>query len=95
MKHIQTFESFTNEATRYYDYTVIAAQLVEIAASYTDVDLTSEMDQAAKCINPIKVTDFYEDLLVVLTDEDIAPNEVKNFQKECISFLKKAGITVR
>ena len=93
MKHIHTYESFTNEA--YKDYTVIAANLVEIAAEYTDVDLTGEMNKAEKCNNPAKVAEFYEDLLEILTDEDIASKEVNKFQEQCLRFLKISGVPVR
>lgn len=90
MNHIKTFEGFLNESKK--NITQLATELVEIASSYTDVDLTPSMSQAQRIDNEDKLYDFYSELLDYMVEEDVDPKEIAKFQKDADSFLKKHGI---
>ena len=87
MKHLKTFENFLNEAINYQD---IAKELVEIAAYYTDADLSSEMTNATKCDDADKVTEFFSNLKEMMKDEE--PGKIKEFEMEAGRFLAKNKI---
>ena len=88
MKHIPTFEVFLNEAKK--DITQLATELVEIAASYVEVDMTPEMNQARSIEEEDDLIEFYEELIDTVADD--AGTEVSKFKKEAVAFLKKYGI---
>ena len=94
MKKLHTFAEFVNENLNEAKkgFIELGRELVEIAASYTDVDLTSEMHKAGRCSSDVLVVSLYHDLLEILTDEDIKPKECIAFERECMSFLNKNGI---
>ena len=87
MKHIVPLYEFVNEGKSFQD---IAKELVEIAAYYTDVDLSSDMTNAMKCDDKKKVLTFYGDLKTMMNDEE--PGKIKEFEKEASAFLAKNKI---
>lgn len=88
MKHVSTFESFVGEAKK--SFQDIAKELVEIAAYYTDVDLSSDMTNAKKCDDRLEVIAFFRELKDMMKDEE--PAKYKEFEKEATSFLMKYSI---
>jgi hypothetical protein len=63
MKFIKPLSDFVNESVNEaINYQNIAKQLVEIAAYYTDADLSSEMTNAVKCDDDKKVSEFFSSL---------------------------------
>jgi hypothetical protein len=77
-----------NEAKK--SFQDIAKELVEIAAYYTDVDLSSDMTNAMKCDDRLEVIAFYRELKDMMKDEE--PAKYKEFEKEATSFLMKYSI---
>ena len=88
MKHIHTYEEFLNEAKK--NITQLATELVEIAASYVEVDMTPEMHQAQSIEEEEDLIEFYEELMDTVAED--AGTEVSKFKKEAVAFLKKYGI---
>jgi hypothetical protein len=88
MKHIVPLYEFINEAKK--SFQDIARELVEIAAYYTDVDLSSDMTNAMKCDDRLEVIAFYRELKDMMKDEE--PAKYKEFEKEATSFLMKYSI---
>jgi len=88
MKHIIPLYEFLNEGSK--SFQDIAKELVEIAAYYTDVDLSSEMTNAMKCDDKKTVVAFYGDLKELMQDEE--PGSFKEFTKEASAFLAKNKI---
>ena len=63
MKFIKPLSEFVNESVNEaVSYQNIAKELVEIAAYFTDADLSSEMTNAVKCDDDKKVSEFYSSL---------------------------------
>lgn len=89
MKHTQSFEDFLNEAMKVSQD--LAKELVEIAASCTNVDLTSEMNIAATIGTNDALLDFYIGLTQTVKDES-QQRDFARFQKESTSFLKKYNV---
>ena len=90
MKHIQSFESFINEAKK--DITQLATELVEIAAGYVDVDMTPEMNRAQSIEDVDELIDFLDELETEVAD--LSGTEAKKFKKEAVDFLKKYGVKI-
>jgi hypothetical protein len=90
MKNVKTYSEFLNEAKK--SITQLATELVEIAASYVEVDMTPEMNQARSIEEEDELTEFYEELLNTVADD--AGTEAKKFEKEAIAFLKKYGVNI-
>ena len=89
-KHLQTFESFLNEAK---DMSQLASELVEIAADYVDgTDMTPEMTKAKSVEDQDELEDFYEELYTEVAD--LGGTEAGKFEKEARAFLKKNGIKI-
>lgn len=70
----------------------LAKELVEIAASYTDVDLTVLMHKAPKFNTDDRILTFIDEIREVLKEEGTATGEISKFTKEANSFLKKHNI---
>ena len=94
MKPIKTFENFLNEASTKKSINDIARELVEIAAGFTEADLTPSMSQAQKIDDKSKLMVFYNDLLDYVAEEGEVPQAVKDFKKDADSFLKRNGIKI-
>lgn len=92
MKFIKPLSDFINESTvnEGVSYQNIAKELVEIAAYYTDVDLSSEMTNAMKCSDAKQVLVFYSDLKDTMKSEE--PGKFKEFEIEASRFLGKNKI---
>jgi len=80
-----------NEAKK--SITQLATELVEIAASYVDVDMTPEMHAAQSIEDEDQLTEFFDELVDTVA-EDAAGPDITKFKKEAISFLKKYGVTI-
>lgn len=91
MKHIHSFEEFLNEAKKSFDQ--LAHELVEIAASYADIDLTTNINQAQSVESDDELGLFYYELLAELKEE-IGTSDLKKFEVEAKSFLKKHGVNL-
>ena len=70
----------------------LAKELVEIAASYTDVDLTALMHRAPKFNTEDRILTFIDEIREVLKEEGTSTGEISKFTKEANSFLKKHNI---
>ena len=88
MKNLHTFEEFLNEAKK--NITQLATELVEIAASYVEVDMTPEMNQAQSIVEEDDLIEFYEKLIDTVAED--AGTGVGKFKKEAVAFLKKYEI---
>jgi len=88
MKHILTFEGFLNEAKK--SITQLATELVEIAASYVEVDMTPEMHQAQSIEEEDELIEFMEELYTTVAED--AGTAAGKFKKEAVAFLKKYGV---
>lgn len=92
MKFIKPLSEFVNESVNEaVSYQNIAKELVEIAAYYTDADLSSEMTNANKCDDANKVTEFFSNLKNMMEDEE--PGKIKEFEIEASRFLAKNKIS--
>jgi len=92
MKFIKPLSEFVNEAVNEaVSYQNIAKELVEIAAYYTDADLSSEMTNATKCDDAKKVSVFFGDLKDMMKSEE--PGKSKEFEMEASRFLAKNKIS--
>jgi hypothetical protein len=92
MKFIKPLSDFINESVNEaVSYQNIAKELVEIAAYYTDADLSSEMTNANKCDDANKVTEFFSSLKDMMKDEE--PGKIKEFEIEASRFLAKNKIS--
>ena len=92
MKFIKPLSDFINESVNEaVSYQNIAKELVEIAAYYTDADLSSEMTNATKCDDADKVTEFFSSLKEMMKDEE--PGKIKEFEIEASRFLAKNKIS--
>jgi hypothetical protein len=90
MKNIPTYDEFLNEAKK--SITQLATELVEIAASYVDVDMTPEMNQAQSIEDEDELVEFMEELYTTVAEE--AGTAAGKFQKEATAFLKKYGVKI-
>lgn len=91
MKFIKPLSDFINESVNEaVSYQNIAKELVEIAAYYTDADLSSEMTNATKCDDADKVAEFFSNLKGMMKDEE--PGKLKEFEIEASRFLAKNKI---
>jgi hypothetical protein len=92
MKFIKPLSEFVNESVNEaVSYQNIAKELVEIAAYFTDADLSSEMTNAVKCDDDKKVSEFYSSLKDMMKDEE--PGKIKEFEIEASRFLAKNKIS--
>ena len=92
MKNLSTYEEFLNEGIS--NFVMIASELVEIAASWTDVDLTSQMSRAKDVNSKEEIIEFYDGLCLDMKDE-MDSHDFKLFKEECKSFLfRKVKINV-
>jgi len=92
MKFIKPLSDFINESVNEaVSYQNIAKELVEIAAYYTDADLSSEMTNAVKCDDDKKVSEFFSSLKNMMKDEE--PGKLKEFEIEASRFLAKNKIS--
>lgn len=95
MKHLHTFSSFLNEASTKKSMNDIAREMVEIAAGFTEVDLTLYMSQAQKIDNASKLMVFYNDLLDYVAEEgEVSQQGLRIFKKDIDSFLKYNDIKI-
>lgn len=86
MKFIIPLSDFASESfNEAVNYQKIAKQLVEIAAYYTDADLSPETTKATKCDDLKKVSEFYSLLKNMMKDEE--PGKIKEFEIEASRFL--------
>jgi hypothetical protein len=86
MKFIKPLSEFVNESVNEaVSYQNIAKELVEIAAYFTDADLSSEMTNAVKCDDAEKVSEFYSSLKDMMKSEE--PGKFKEFEIEASRFL--------
>jgi len=87
MKHISSFDSFLNEEK---DYSKLAHELVEIAASYTDVDLTPSMHQAQAVESEEHLRQFADELSDLIAEEE-GEEKSGDFEDEADEFLRRKG----
>lgn len=107
MKHLKTFEDFVRECEGDKDddgesedkleesrksFQDLSHELVEIAADYTNVDLTPSMSQAQSIDDKDKFEVFYDEMIDFLIEEDVTPAKIKDYQRDINALLKKNGI---
>lgn len=90
-KHIPSYDEYLNEAKKSFEQ--LAHELVEIAATYTDIDLSPNMNQAQRVESDDELGLFYYELLAELKEE-ISSSDLKKFETEAKSFLKKYGVKI-